>query len=148
VIESQGTRVRHVAHGVVKVSGELCDRLVEIDAQLDEVVRIHAPSAAAVESIFFSKNAQSAVKLGHARGVALVCLRRAGLSVAEYTPATVKRAVAGGGRADKRQVQRMVTALLTLSVAPPEDAADALAVAFTHLNVARFGAALRAGARR
>jgi crossover junction endodeoxyribonuclease RuvC len=146
VIEKEGTRVRHIAHGVVKMRGELCDRLVHLEKKLSEVVVEYAPTAGAIESIFFSKNAQSAAKLGHARGVIMVCLRRAGLDIGEYPPALVKRAVTGSGRADKNQVQRIVKALLALPELPPEDAADALAVAFTHLNTVRFADAVRSRA--
>jgi crossover junction endodeoxyribonuclease RuvC len=102
----------------------------------------YEPAAAAVESIFFSKNAQSAAKLGHARGVVLVSLRRSGVGIAEYAPAKVKRAVVGRGRADKNQVTRVIASMLGLREPPQEDAADALAVAVTHINVARFASAL------
>ncbi len=137
VVERHGTRLVHVAHGVLSLSGELCDRLVELDKRLDRIVAEHAPDAGAIESIFFSRNAQSAAKLGHARGVIMVSLRRAGLELAEYAPALVKRSIAGGGRADKNQMQRVVAALLRLPAPPVEDAADALAVAITHLHSAR-----------
>jgi len=131
VLQREGTKVRHVAHGVLKLEGELADRLVMIDQQLTEVIATHEPSHAAVESMFFAKHAQSAVKLGHARGVVMVCLRRAGLELAEFPPARIKRAIAGHGRAGKRQVQQVVGALLALPELPPEDASDALAAAFT-----------------
>ncbi len=143
VVERVGTRLVHVAHGTLLPKGKcLADKLVQIDRELAEVVVAHAPTASAVESIFFSKNAQSAAKLGHARGVVLLALRRAGLMVAEYPPARVKRAVVGRGRADKNQVSRIVQSILSLSDIPQEDAADALAVAVTHLNVAQFERAL------
>jgi hypothetical protein len=91
----------------------------------------------AVENLFYSNNARSALKLGHARGVAILAAVEAGCEVVEYTPAEVKRAVVGYGRADKRQVQQMVKLLLGLSKAPsPHDAADALAVAICHLHSA------------
>ncbi|MEM1034369.1 MAG: crossover junction endodeoxyribonuclease RuvC [Myxococcota bacterium] len=148
VVERAGTRVRHIAHGTLRMPpGELADRLVYLDAGLAEVVATHAPDEAAVESIFFSKNASSAAKLGHARGVVLLGLRRGGLPVGEYPPATVKRAVVGRGRADKHQVARIVESLLRLDAPPQEDAADALAVAITHLHTARFARHL-ARARR
>lgn len=138
VVERHGTRLVHVAHGVLALSGELCDRLVELDARLDRVVHEYAPAVGAVESMFFSRNAQSAAKLGHARGVIVVSLRRAGLDLAEYPPALVKRAIVGSGRADKNQMQRIVASILGLPAPPTEDAADALAVAITHLNGARI----------
>ncbi len=139
VVDREGTRRRHVAHGVINAGkGELCERLVVIDDQLAEAIAEFAPTAGAVESIFFSKNAQSAATLGHARGVALLRLSRAGLTPAEYPPARVKRTVVGRGRADKRQVAMIVTSILSLDSVPKEDAADALAVAITHLNISRF----------
>jgi crossover junction endodeoxyribonuclease RuvC len=143
VVERQGTRVLHVAHGTIRLpSGTLAERLVRIDRELGAVIREHGPEVGAVETIFFAKNAQSAAKLGHARGVVLLCMSRAGLLVGEYPPATVKRAVAGGGRAEKHQVARIVAALLRLAEPPQEDAADALAVAVTHLNTVRFAQAV------
>lgn len=143
VVERVGTRLVHVAHGTIHPKGpHLADKLVHIDRELTVVIAEHAPTASAVESIFFSKNAQSAAKLGHARGVVLLTLRRSGISVAEYPPARVKRAVVGRGRADKTQVSRIITSILALADIPQEDAADALAVAVTHLNVALYERAL------
>jgi crossover junction endodeoxyribonuclease RuvC len=88
-----------------------------------------------VESLFFHKDAQAAAKLGHARGVVLLALARAGVAIAEYPPARVKRTVVGTGQAEKRQVALMVRALLRLADVPPADAADALALAVTHLRL-------------
>ena len=146
VLERVGTRVEHVAHGVIDVDldGTFADRLVDIDDRLGEVITTHAPTHAAVESIFFSKDAQSAAKLGHARGVVLLRLARASLQTAEYAPALVKRTVAGKGAADKRQVAMVVTAILRLGTPPRSDAADALAIALTHCNVVGFQTALAA----
>jgi crossover junction endodeoxyribonuclease RuvC len=147
VVARQGTRLVHRAHGVVRAGdGPLGDRLVAIEAALVEVVRAHAPTEASIESIFFDKNAQSAAKLGHARGVALLVCARLGLSIAEYAPALVKRAVAGMGRAEKSQVAQMVRVVLGLAEAPRGDAADALALAVTHLH--RAPAMVHNGAAR
>ena len=89
----------------------------------------------AIENLFYATNVRSALKLGHARGVAMVAAVAAGVAIAEYTPAEIKRAVVGYGRADKHQVQQMVKLLLGLSAAPtPHDAADALAAAICHVN--------------
>lgn len=136
VVEKLGTRLFHRAHGIIHTSEKdaLCDRLVAIEAGLVAALEAHGPTAASVESIFFDKNVQSAVKLGHARGVALLVCARAGLSVAEYAPALVKRAVAGNGRAEKSQVAQMIRVVLGLATVPIADAADALAVAVTHLQ--------------
>jgi crossover junction endodeoxyribonuclease RuvC len=92
-----------------------------------------------VEQLFFNKNVRTALAVGHARGVVLLTLAQANVPVYEYTPLEVKQAVTGNGRADKRQVQHMVTLLLSLSKIPkPDDAADALAIALCHLHSARF----------
>jgi crossover junction endodeoxyribonuclease RuvC len=135
-----GTRLVHVAHGVIDtdVRASIAERLVVIERELVEVVRAHHPTHASVESLFFAKDAQAAAKLGHARGVALLVCARAGLPIAEYPPARVKRAVAGGGRADKEQVAQMIRVILGLPGAPRPDAADALAVAVTHLQQSPF----------
>ena len=136
IVARAGTRFVHVAHGVVRVSEEdsLAERLVTIERELVRVVRAYGPSHASVEGIFFGKDAQAASKLGHARGVALLVCAREGLAISEYPPARVKRTIAGGGRADKRQVALMVRTLLGLTETPPADAADALALAMTHLS--------------
>ena len=136
VVKRVGTRLVHVSHGIVHTDADapIAERLVEIEEALVSVVRAHAPQTASVESIFYSKDAQAAAKLGHARGVALLVCARAGLSVAEYPPALVKRAVVGTGRAEKAQVARMVRVILGLAELPAADAADALAIAVTHLQ--------------
>lgn len=151
VIRSEGTRLIHVDHGIIHTTAkaELACRLVEIDDALEAMLRDHRPEAGAVESLFFAKDAQAAAKLGHARGVALLRLMRAGVSVHEYPPARVKRAIAGNGQADKHQVGMMVKALLGLRELPAADASDALAVAITHARFARVDEVLRAaGATR
>src|SRR5688572_5429660 len=143
VLEKNGTRIQHVAHGVIDidVSGSFSARLLEIDDELERVIQAHAPTIAAVESLFFAKDAQSAAKLGHARGVVLLRLARAGIEAHEYAPALVKRTVVGKGAADKKQVAMIMTAILRLPAPPRSDAADALAVALTHLNASSFKAA-------
>ncbi len=108
------------------------------------MLALYKPEVGAVEGLFFYKDAQSAAKLGHARGVVLLRLCRAGLAVREYAPALVKRTVVGRGAADKKQVAMVVTSILRLGSPPRSDAADALAIALTHLSVARFDAALAA----
>ncbi len=146
VVRRMGTRLAHVAHGVIAAGDDapLGERLVRIESALIEVVREHAPAEASIEALFFAKDAQAAAKLGHARGVALLVCARAGLASYEYAPARVKRTVAGAGRADKAQVAHMIRVLLRLAELPRSDAADALAVAVTHLQ----GAALtRKGGR-
>jgi crossover junction endodeoxyribonuclease RuvC len=148
VLHREGSRIEHIAHGVIDVNldGTFADRLVDIDNRLAEVLAQYSPTVGAVESIFFSKDAQSAAKLGHARGVVLLRLARASLQICEYPPALVKRTVVGRGAADKLQVGMVVTAILRLGTPPRADASDALAIALTHLNVANFHAAMLASA--
>lgn len=143
VVRKIGTRLVHVAHGTIAVvdEGPLGDRLVAIEQALVDVIERHAPAEASIESLFFAKDAQAAAKLGHARGVALLVCARAGVLPFEYPPARVKRTVTGAGRADKAQVAQMVRVVLGLAQVPQADAADALAIALTHLQ----GRALRAG---
>jgi crossover junction endodeoxyribonuclease RuvC len=137
VVSRTGNRLVHVAHGVIALDGSesIADRLVELEGQLTRVIREHRPNVSSVESLFFNKDAQAAAKLGHARGVVLLCLAREGIPIAEYAPAKIKRTIAGTGQADKRQVALMVRAALALDAAPPSDAADALAIAMTHLRL-------------
>jgi crossover junction endodeoxyribonuclease RuvC len=134
IVEPRGTRVIHVASGIVHTDthSPIARRLVTIERELQIVIDQHAPAEASVESLFFSRDAQAAAKLGHARGVALLVCARAELAVFEYAPALVKRAIAGHGRADKAQVAQMVRVLLGLAEAPTADAADALAIAILH----------------
>ena len=136
VVQRIGTRLTHVAHGVVSVAGEgpLGERLVAIEVALVLVVAKFAPLEASIESMFYAKDASSASKLAHARGVGLLVAARAGLAVFEYPPARVKRTVVGSGKADKAQVAHMVRIMLGLEATPPADAADALAIAVTHLQ--------------
>lgn len=136
VVRAEGNRVRHIDHGVLRVSEELplAARLVLLDEALGEVMRRFRPTAAAVESLFFHKDAQAASKLGHARGVVLLNVARGGVTLAEYAPARVKQTVTGQGRATKEQMAKMVRLLLNLDSEPPHDAADALALALTHLR--------------
>lgn len=137
VVSRTGNRLIHVAHGVIEMDGtdSIALRLVELEGQLTAVIREHQPTVSSVESLFFHKDAQAAAKLGHARGVVLLCLARAGIPIAEYAPAKIKRTIAGSGQADKRQVAQMVRAALALDGLPPADAADALAIAMTHLRL-------------
>src|SRR5580658_7168575 len=136
VVRQHGTRFVHVAHGVVDTDAResIAMRLVTIERALLAVLSDHAPTIASVESLFFAKDPQAAAKLGHARGVALLVCARAGLPVHEYPPALVKSAVTGSGRAQKPQVAQMVRIVLGLAAAPAADAADAFAVAVTHLQ--------------
>jgi len=135
VVHKRGTRFAHVSHGVIVLGdGPLHLRLAALEIQLQAVIDEFAPTHASVEGLFFAKDAQAAAKLGHARGVALMVCGRAKLAVFEYAPARVKRSVTGNGRADKEQVAQMMRVVLSLGEPPPADAADALALAVTHLQ--------------
>lgn len=136
VVRREGNRLGHVAHGVIRLDtrGSLAERLHQLDGELSAVLDRHSPDVGSVETLFFHKDAQAAAKLGHARGVVLLNLARRGIEVAEYQPARVKLAVAGHGRADKRQIAMMIRAVLSLRELPKSDAADALALAITHLR--------------
>jgi crossover junction endodeoxyribonuclease RuvC len=114
-------------------------RLVQLYEELNVILSLHRPDSAAVEKLFFQKNISTAIAVGQARGVVMLALAQAGLEVGEYTPNEVKQAVTGYGSADKKQVQEMVRVLLSLDKIPkPDDAADALAIAITHLNTRRY----------
>lgn len=136
VVERTGSRLSHVDHGVIEegLEGPLAPRLVVIERRLDEALREYEPDAVAIETLFFAKDAQAAAKLGHARAIGLLVAARAGLPVSEYQPTLVKKAVVGSGRAEKEQVAQMVRAMLALPEMPLLDAADALAIAITHVN--------------
>jgi crossover junction endodeoxyribonuclease RuvC len=136
LIEADGNRLSHIANGQIKTdtSAPLARRLAALADQLEALIRDYAPIAAAVEEVFVNKNPQSTLKLGQARGVALMCAARAGIEVGEYAPTLVKKAVVGTGGAEKAQVHAMVSRLLPgVKIAGP-DAADALAVAITHAH--------------
>jgi crossover junction endodeoxyribonuclease RuvC len=142
-VESDGRRHRLVTCGAITASPAdgFPQRLSRIYRELSSLLRTAQPDCVAIENLFHAVNARSALKLGHARGVAMLAAVEAGCEVVEYTPAEVKRAVVGYGRADKPQVQMMVKLLLGLAAAPsPHDAADALAVAICHLHNAPQGA--------
>ncbi|MEO5887210.1 MAG: crossover junction endodeoxyribonuclease RuvC [Anaerolineales bacterium] len=130
-----------VKYGVILTPKEssASARLVMLYDQLRDLLQEHIPDTSAVEKLFFQSNVKTALAVGQARGVVMLCLQQAGLEIFEYTPNEVKQAVAGYGGADKRQVQDMVRALLQLdSIPKPDDAADALAIAITHLNTKRY----------
>jgi crossover junction endodeoxyribonuclease RuvC len=114
-------------------------RLEMLYDQLRGLLNEYKPETAAVEKLFFSRNVTTALAVGQARGVVMLCLQQSGIEAFEYTPNEVKQAVAGYGSAQKKQVQEMVRALLLLSEIPkPDDAADALAIAITHLHTKRY----------
>ena len=128
-----------ITFGAIKLSARhsMPARLSAIFQGLAEIIRAHQPECVAIEDVFYAVNARSALKLGQVRGVAMLAAAVAGRNVAEYAPLAIKSAVVGYGRAEKHQVQQMVTRLLNLSQVPePPDAADALAIAICHLHTA------------
>ncbi len=130
-----------VHYGVILTSKDATApaRLVTLYDELQGIINEYQPEIAAVEKLFFSRNVTTAIAVGQARGVVMLCLERCGIEAFEYTPNEVKQAVAGYGGAQKRQIQEMVRALLQLdSIPKPDDAADALAIAITHLNTKRY----------
>jgi len=147
IVDAAGAVAHVVDHGVVKLPPKqsLPERLCLLDARLREIVDEYQPDEVVVEEVFAAVNVRSALVLGQARGVVLVAAG-SHCPVFEYSPRTVKKAVAGYGQADKNQVAQMVAALLKLPEAPPEDAADALALALCHMHSRRFAMRLE-GAR-
>jgi len=137
VIAVSGSRLAHVAHGVIatKPAIGLGARLMELHRVLTGVIAEHGPTAIAVEQAFVAKDASAALKLGHARAVALLAAAQAGLEIAEYAPNHIKKSVVGAGHAGKEQVQFMVKRLLPACGVTQADAADALACAIAHAHI-------------
>jgi crossover junction endodeoxyribonuclease RuvC len=136
-VETDGSRHRIVACGAITAQplASFPERLLQIHARLSALIAECRPDCVAIENLFHAVNVRSALKLGHARGVAMLAAVEAGVPVMEYTPAEIKRAVVGYGRAEKHQVQQMVKIILGLAAVPsPHDAADALAVAICHVH--------------
>jgi crossover junction endodeoxyribonuclease RuvC len=136
-VDTDGRRHRLVLCGAIATAGsaDFAARLAAIHDALAGHLRDCRPTVVAIESVFHAANVRSALKLGHARGVAMLAAVQAGIAVVEYSPSEVKRAVVGYGRAEKGQVQQMIKLLLGLDAAPtPHDAADALAVALCHVH--------------
>ncbi len=139
IVAVTGSHQRHVAHGHIRTkSATLHERLQEIDAGLKNILMEYQPQQAAIEQVFTFHNHQAALKLGQARGAALVALSTFALPIAEYSARQVKQAVVGYGAATKLQIQQMVRALLRLTKTPTPDAADALAIALCHATSQRF----------
>jgi crossover junction endodeoxyribonuclease RuvC len=147
VINSIGSRNEYVASGCIRISGdELPDRLNQVFDGVNEVIRTYCPQEMAIEQVFMAKNADSALKLGQARGVAIVAGTQNQLPVYEYAARLVKQSVVGKGSADKVQVQHMVKQILKLPGLPQADAADGLAIALCHAHT-RIGLVKMAGAK-
>lgn len=135
VIKQVGGKFEYLGSGCIRMQGdELASRLQQIFNGISEIINQFQPTGFAIEQVFMAKNADSALKLGQARGAAIVAATNNNLPVAEYSARQIKQAVVGKGSADKVQVQHMVTHILNLSATPQADAADALAVALCHSN--------------
>jgi crossover junction endodeoxyribonuclease RuvC len=141
VVRQEGSRLRYVQHGAITTTPNwaMPRRLGRLFDGVTQLLEGYRPDTVAVEELFFNTNVTTAITVGQARGVALLAAYRAGLEVAEYTPLQVKQAITSYGRAEKRQVQEMVRALLNLREIPrPDDAADGLAIAITHAFSSRI----------
>lgn len=135
LIRARGNSLDYIASGIIKMGSlPFPERLHTIFTDISEVITEHQPDMAAVEEVFMGKNASSALKLGQARGAAIVACTHFNLPVAEYSARKIKQALVGRGQADKKQVQQMIKSVLNLSEVPSADAADALAVAVCHAN--------------
>jgi len=135
LLEVEGKHSRYLASGCLRLQAEaMPQRLGEIFQGMSAIIKEHQPEAMAIERVFLHRNADSALKLGQARGAALVAAVHAGLLVYEYSPNEIKQAIVGRGHADKAQIQHMIKVLLNLSATPPADAADALALALCHAH--------------
>ena len=138
VIDVTGSRLAHVAHGVIatKPAAGLGMRLMALHRELTVIIESHGPCAISVEQAFVARDPQAALKIGHARAVALLAAAQAGLEIAEYAPNHIKKCVVGAGHAGKEQVQFMVKRLLPACGVTQADAADALAAAIAHAHSA------------
>jgi crossover junction endodeoxyribonuclease RuvC len=135
LVSASGSRLEFVACGVIRLETlEFPERLHSIFHNLTEIIGQYHPQVAAIEEVFVGKSASSALKLGHARGAAMVVCSHQGLPIHEYATRKIKQALTGTGRAEKAQMQHMICMLLRLSKAPSEDAADALSVAVCHAH--------------
>jgi crossover junction endodeoxyribonuclease RuvC len=135
VINTVGTRLEYVASGVIRIETlEFAARLQAIFENISQIITEYQPQVAAVEEVFMGKSASSALKLGHARGAAMVACTNCKVEVFEYATRKIKQAVVGTGVAEKEQMQHMIKTLLKLSEVPGEDAADALSVAVCHAH--------------
>lgn len=149
VIDVEGSRIAHVGNGTCMSSGDdLAARLLSLHAQLTVVLQRFAPETAAVEHTFVNKDGAGSLKLGQARGIAILVPAQAGISVAEYAPNTVKKTVVGVGHADKKQIAHMVRLQLPGIVLDSADAADALAIALCHAHHARASGHLEVALRK
>lgn len=139
IIQSDNNHLIHVAHGTINAKGDsISMRLHYIYRELNAIIASHQPHEAAIEEVFMQANVQSALKLGQARGAALIALAHHAIPITEYSPRTIKKTATGYGAASKDQIQFMMRTQLKLTVAPQVDAADALAIAVCHAQHRAF----------
>lgn len=146
IIRKEGPHIHHIDNGLIKLNEKepLTNRLVVLFKEVQKIVKTFSPEILALENIFYSKNIQSTLKLGHARGSIIVATGLMGLKIFEYTPLAVKQAITGYGGATKEQVQKMVKALLKLPQIAEENASDALAAAICHAHSSKLEKLLKA----
>ena len=149
VVEADGTRYQHVAHGVIRTSprDEVGARLLKLHTEITKIIRLHRPHQSGVENLYFARNATSAIPVAQARGVVMLALTQLGVPASEYPPQAIKQALVCQGRAEKYQVQELVRMLLGLeSIPKPDHASDALAAAICHVaNGGTIGLGAAAG---
>lgn len=148
LVEAVNNKSRLIHYGTVNTgaSTDMPERLCQISNKLNEIITTFKPDAVAVEEIYYFKNAKTVIAVAQSRGVILLTAALAGLEIAEYTPLQIKQAVSGYGKADKKQVQKMVQVILNMEALPrPDDAADALAVAICHIHSQQLGKIYKGG---
>jgi len=148
LVEAVNNRNKLIHYGTVTTdaAADMSDRLCQISDKINEIITVYKPDAAAIEQIFYFKNAKTVITVAQSRGVILMTAAKAGLKIAEYTPLQVKQSVVGYGKADKKQVQIMVQSILNMENLPkPDDAADALAIAICHIHSCRMAKIYKGG---
>jgi len=140
ILESENGSLKHIVSGAITppATYSLSKRLLVIYSSLIEVIEKHSPDFMSIEDIFFAKNANSAIKLGQARGVALLAAENSGIQIFEYSPTRVKLAVTGSGRAKKFEIMKMISYVLKIEEFEKSDISDALAIALCHINISKF----------
>lgn len=148
LVESIGGIIRLIDYGTIKTGADIpmSHRLCEINDKINELIMINKPDAVAIEELYYFKNAKTVITVAQSRGVIMMTAAQTGVKIAEYTPLQVKQSVVGYGKADKKQVQMMVKAILNMKNMPkPDDAADALAIAICHIHSHRLENIYRGG---
>lgn len=141
VIKKEKSKLEHIWHGCINIESKKKnpEKLVEVEEKLTELIKKYKPELVGIEDLFFFKNAKTAIKVAESRGVLLLTCKKQNLKILEFTPLQIKQAVACYGRAEKKQVQKMVKAILELTDIPkPDDAADALAIAICAANTSEM----------